>query len=106
MATPPIPKSTLHLLIRSREKLLFQGSVLAVSSVNESGPFDILPEHTNFISLIKDFINIRLPDGKTQKITINNAIIKTNNNEVKIFLSVVANKPAPKQPTPKAATTK
>lgn len=94
--------NSLHLLIRSREKLLFNGPVLAVSSVNESGPFDILPEHINFISIIKDFITIRLPDGKIQRISINDAILKAINNDVKIFLGIVANKPAPKPAAPEA----
>ncbi len=106
MATQSVPKTSLHLFIRSREKLLFDGPALSVSSVNESGLFDILPEHANFISIIKDFISIRLPDGKTQKITINNAILKAINNEVKIYLGIVANKPAPKSTPPKSAATK
>ena len=36
------------------ESILFEGKVKALSSVNEMGPFDILPLHINFISVIKD----------------------------------------------------
>lgn len=98
MPTKLPSKDTLHLFIRSREKLLFDGPVKSVSSLNTSGPFDILPEHTNFISIIKDFIAIGLPDGRMQKIKINDAILKVINNEVRIFLGVVANKPTPQAP--------
>lgn len=103
MPTQPPSKTSLHLFIRSREKLLFNGPVKAVSSLNTSGPFDILPEHANFISIIKEYVVIHLPDGKTQKIPINDAILKAINNDVRIFLGVLANKPAPKPAPPKSA---
>jgi len=42
----------------------FDGDVKAVTSKNDTGIFDILPEHSNFISLITSPLTIRTLDGK------------------------------------------
>ena len=41
------------LVIRQRDRVLFEGEVKAFSSFNERGTFDILYSHANFISLIR-----------------------------------------------------
>lgn len=85
----------LQLLIRSRERLIFQGEAKAVTSVNEGGPFDILPQHTNFITSVKDYIEVHKMDDTSQKIPIADAILKASNNTVKIYLGVVTKPQTP-----------
>lgn len=46
-------KNTLTVKIISPTQTIFDGEAYAVSSVNSSGKFDILPFHANFISLVQ-----------------------------------------------------
>ena len=44
----------LQVRINSPEALLWQGEAVSVSSKNSQGPFDVLPFHTNFVSVIEN----------------------------------------------------
>jgi F0F1-type ATP synthase epsilon subunit len=78
----------LHVFVRSRSRTFFQGPALAVTSNNERGIFDILPLHANFISLIKDYIKITLPDKQTQKFDIEKGLLRVSNDQVDVYLEV------------------
>lgn len=78
----------LHLIIKNRETTLFDGSVFFVSSFNELGRFDVLPQHTNFISLIKEKISYQTLDGEEKSITLNNGIIRVESNSVEVYLGI------------------
>ncbi len=54
---------TIRVRARSREEVTFEGEALALTSVNDKGKFDVLPNHANFISLIKDYVIIKKKDG-------------------------------------------
>lgn len=77
-----------NLTISSREGTVFQGQVQSITSYNEKGKFDVLAEHANFISLIKDSIILIDLKGKKQEIKINNALLKVHQNIVKIYLGI------------------
>jgi len=82
------PTQTLFLRMRNPERILFEGEVKAVSSVNEQGPFDVLQSHSNFISIIKDKIIIYQTNGKSQEITIDNGVLKVLADKINIFLGL------------------
>ncbi len=42
----------LKVLICSRNKVFFNGEAFSVSSKNEKGAFDILPQHAQFVTLL------------------------------------------------------
>lgn len=103
MATQtPIPQSTPNpsLKPKSQQELLtvkiispkieyFNGSALSVSSVNSVGPFDILPEHGNFITLVKNIpIIIRQPNKQEQTFTFPLAVFYAKKNLVTIFTDI------------------
>lgn len=74
--------------IHDLSKVLFDGEVYAISSTNESGPFDILSSHTNFITLIKDFVVLTLPSKEKKEFKIETGVLKNLNNEVEVYLGV------------------
>ncbi len=80
----------LQVKIISPQDVLYQDQALSVSSKNSSGKFDILPEHSDFITIIeKQPILIQpanSPAGK-ERVTFQFelAIIYTTNNIVTIF---------------------
>lgn len=47
-------KNTLTISIASPEQIIWEGKGIAVSSVNSVGPFDVLPHHANFITIIEN----------------------------------------------------
>ena len=78
----------ISLLIRSKQGLVFDDKVIAVSSYNEKGLFDVLGHHENFISLIKDKIIILKIDNQRQEIEIENGVISVVNNKIEVFVGI------------------
>lgn len=81
-------KPVIFVVVRTKEGVTFKDKVKAVTSYNEKGPFDVLPEHENFISLINQHLVIHTMDGKENEIKVDNAVIKVYKNEVHIFLGL------------------
>lgn len=76
-----------HLLVRSREGIIFQGDVDSISSYNDKGAFDVLAEHANFISLIKRKVIIR--SGKLVKsLDVSNALMRVRENYVEVYVGI------------------
>ena len=79
----------IHLTIISREKVWFDGEVVSVSSVNDTGKFDVLARHQNFISLVRDSLTYRLEDGSSNEVPFETGIMHVLANKVKVFLGLV-----------------
>ena len=79
---------TLHLFIRDRETVLLNEDVQSISSVNEKGIFDILPLHSNFISLVEQRVRIVRQDGTIQEVAVSNGILRVIENRVEIYIGV------------------
>ena len=77
-------------VVRDRNNLLFQGQVEAVSSLNDKGPFDVLPQHANFITLIKKFVTMHLPDKQEKRMELESGILKVRDNNVEVYLGILA----------------
>ena len=78
---------TIHVIIKNKESIIFDGQVTSVSSFNDVGLFDVLPYHENFISLVRD--KIILQDNNGQKeFKINNGLLKVKNDKVDIYLGL------------------
>lgn len=95
LGTAPVEKdvsqqNVLQVIVRNPDKVIFNGIAQAVSSRNEVGPFDVLPQHENFISLISGKITIWLEKHQKQEIENGSAIMKAKSNKVSIFLGVEA----------------
>ncbi len=78
----------LQVTLMDIEKMLFKGVARSVSSVNDKGTFDILPLHSNFITLIKQKVDIQDRAGKHQSFPISNGVLICKQNEVKIYLGI------------------
>ncbi len=79
---------TLHVRINSPEKLIWEGEADSVTSENSAGPFDILPMHANFITLIKKKpINV-IFDKKPHVFNFSNSVIYAHGNKVLIYTNI------------------
>lgn len=67
----------------------YDGPAFSVSAENATGPFDILPKHHNFISLLLpcDLV-VRTVDKGEQKIRISGGIMHVKADELIVFLDV------------------
>ena len=78
----------LLLTVRNREQVLINEEVKSISSFNDKGVFDVLPEHTNFISLIHRFIAVRRINGETLQIRLENGIMRVYREKIDVFLGL------------------
>jgi F0F1-type ATP synthase epsilon subunit len=78
--------SILHVRISKASKLVWEGDARSVSSKNSDGSFDILPMHSNFVTLVReDPIIIVTEDGNEKKYVFKQSVIFVTENKVKIF---------------------
>ncbi|OGD79772.1 hypothetical protein A2368_04265 [Candidatus Collierbacteria bacterium RIFOXYB1_FULL_49_13] len=60
----------------------------AVSSVNEVGPFDILPYHANFVCTAAKNIKVYLDQGITKDYEIAKGVMYVKDNRVEVYVGV------------------
>lgn len=83
----------LHVVIRNREKVIFDDMATALSSVNSEGAFDVLAQHINFISIIKEYITIYKPDKTKQEYKLRIGLMKVNGNTIEIYVGIAPHIP-------------
>ena len=64
----------------------FKGYARSISSANSEGPFDILPKHENFVTMIGQKVTIYDTSGRRHEITLEKGLIEASNNLVKVFI--------------------
>ena len=85
---------TLHVRIISPQQLLLDTEASSVSSKNMQGPFDILAQHANFITIIENQpIVVRMPKQKPLVFKFPLAIILTRENIVSIYTYIHSTTP-------------
>jgi F0F1-type ATP synthase epsilon subunit len=78
----------MHAKVYAPFKVYFDDMAQSVSAVNDTGPFDILPRHHHFMTLLNPGdVVIRTAQGE-QRITINRGVMHVKANQVIVFLDV------------------
>ena len=77
----------LTVIIRNKDKVLYSGQAFAISATNDKGPFDILAEHENFISTIKDKVIIRPTTKEKTEIQIENGLLRVYKDKVYVYVN-------------------
>lgn len=81
-------KPMMHIKVYAPFKTYFDDNAFSISAENDTGPFDILPHHKNFMTLVNTcIINIKAPTGD-QRIRINRAVMHVKADSVTVFLDV------------------
>lgn len=79
----------LHVKIYSPFNVYYDGDAKSVSAENDTGPFDILLGHKNFLTLLLPCdIIIRREGAEDEKITITRGMMHVKANGVVVFLDV------------------
>lgn len=79
--------SILTVIVRNKDKVLYSGQAFAVTTVNEKGTFDILAQHENFITLIKDKVIVRTTPKVSNEIKIENGVARVYKDKVYIYVN-------------------
>lgn len=79
---------SMHVKVYAPFKVYFDGIANSISAVNATGPFDILPKHHNYMSLLSAGDIIVRSDKGEDKINITRGIMHVKADEVIVFLDV------------------
>ena len=74
--------------VYSPYKVYFDGPATSITAENETGVFDILPGHKNFMTLLKASDIIIRTDRGEERVKTNSAVMHVSQNVVRIFLDV------------------
>jgi F0F1-type ATP synthase epsilon subunit len=81
-------KPYLSVKIYSPFRVYFEGQAKSVSAESSTGPFDILPHHHNFITLLLPCNVIVRTDRGDQTIRIQGGMMHVKSDEITVFLDV------------------
>jgi F0F1-type ATP synthase epsilon subunit len=72
--------------VSSPDKVFYDGEAEAVSVVNDKGPFDVLPYHENFISIVYDKVTVHKKiGGEKVEFPIESGVLKIEKNIVTVL---------------------
>ncbi len=78
----------LRVKVWSPFRIYFDGEATSISGVNATGPFDVLPRHRNFITLLQaSDLALGSRDGPL-RIRISGGVMQVHNDTVTVFLEV------------------
>jgi|SRR5665213_72811 len=82
-------QASMRVKVASPFTTYFDGQAFSISGLNATGPFDILPTHHNFMSLIQPCtLVIRTATGEEEKIEIGGGLLHVKSDKVIVFLDV------------------
>ncbi len=70
------------------KEIFYQGKARVISSQNKIGRFDVLPRHTNFITLIFKDISVITPEAKKITYQFKRGVLEVTKNKVNVFLGI------------------
>ena len=84
-------RPVMRIKVYSPFKTYYDEDSYSISGVNATGPFDILPHHHNFMTLLDACIleiKPALPGAKDQKIRISGGLMHVKADKVIVFLDI------------------
>ncbi|MBC7459715.1 hypothetical protein H7200_03325 [Candidatus Saccharibacteria bacterium] len=82
--------TSLKVIARAPFHVYYEGDALSLSAFNEVGPFDVLPGHADFFSMLAP-CEITIDNGKDKepvRFDIRNGILTVRDDEVMLFANM------------------
>lgn len=80
---------TMHVKVYAPFRTYFDGDAYSISAVNGTGPFDILPHHKNFMSLLAPCtITVRAPQKPDFNLKVTRGVMHVKADQATVFLDV------------------
>lgn len=86
MSKPLEFKQIIQVDIRDRKEQFFKGEAKTVSSLNDTGEFDVLPRHANFVTLIRGYVVVDKDLPSEKRFEIGNGVLAAKTDAVDIYL--------------------
>lgn len=84
----PVAREKVHIKVYSPFKTYFDEEAYSISAENDTGPFDILPKHHNFITLLNPCELVIERDGGPMGIQISKGVMHVKADKIVVFLDV------------------
>lgn len=81
-------QATMRVKVHSPFRVYFDQDAESISAVNDTGPFDILPRHHNYMTLLNPCDLVVRTANVEQKIRISRGIMHVKTDKVIVFLDV------------------
>lgn len=78
----------LEVKLYSQFNIYFEGGAESVSAASEAGPFDILPGHANFFTLLLPGEVRIVSEGEDYTYDVNRGVAWVSGNHVKVFVDI------------------
>lgn len=78
----------ISLTIHDRTGVIFDGEVRAISAINSRGMFDVLPIHSNFISVLRKKVILHKTDGSKLEIHLDSGVLRVLLGKVVVYLGL------------------
>lgn len=78
----------MHIKVYSPYKVYFDGEGESISAVNATGPFDILPQHHRFMTLLSPCEMVIRTQKREEKIRISGGLMHVKADQVTVFLDI------------------
>ena len=78
----------LNISVKSTASIIWEGEADSVSSINSQGPFDVLPYHSNFISVIENHPIIVRVGKEKKEYSFPFSVIYAHSNKVDIYTNL------------------
>jgi F0F1-type ATP synthase epsilon subunit len=87
--SPVVVSTALHIKVYSPFNTYYDGDADSISAENDTGPFDVLFGHRNFLTLLNpcDLV-IRKKGQEDEKISITRGLMHVHQNKAIVFLDV------------------
>jgi F0F1-type ATP synthase epsilon subunit len=81
-------KPMIHVKVYSPYQSYFEDNAYSISGLNNTGPFDVLPRHHNFITLLNPCVlEVHVPNA-VKRIRISRGVMHVKADKVIVFLDV------------------
>jgi hypothetical protein len=81
-------KPTMTIKIYAPFKIYYEGEGYSISAINETGPFDILPHHHNFLCMLLPCDVLIKTPYETKIVRVSRALMHVKTNKVTVFVDV------------------
>lgn len=79
----------LSVKVSSPSKIYFEGSATSVTAANDTGEFDVLPRHHNFITLLSQCqLRVFTANQRQESLEIEGGIMHVRDGLVQVFLDI------------------
>jgi F0F1-type ATP synthase epsilon subunit len=83
--------SQIDVTIRKRYQLVFSGKCLAITGQNDIGTFDILANHANFVTIVKEKLIVRFDKNPKNDMTLlifEGGLLRAKENIVEVYIGI------------------